>query len=126
MVEAEYEPARTVEAEARDRLGLAVTVNPRPIEAAIALRYPEQVADADDLAAAVAAVVMDWCVFTREGTETVRFPGSGWLNGSVADLADLTRLVSVPQNAVDDASNFLQDGIPRRCGRRGRLGLGSA
>ena len=110
VVEAEYLPAATVEEEARSCLGLKVTGG-GGIEAAIALRYPADVGDADDLTAAVAAVVMDWCVFTREGTETVRFPGSGWLNGSVADLADLTRLVSVPQNAVDDASNFLQEGI---------------
>ena len=96
VVEAEYEPARTVEAEARDRLGLAVTVNPRPIEAAIALRYPEQVADADDLAAAIASAKLSYCVFSverygpspaREILSVARFPESGWLEGSVSDLA---------------------------------------
>ena len=54
---------------------------------------------------------MDYCVFTKEGNDNARFPQSGWLDGSTGDLADLVRLVSVPQNAVDDASNFLQDGI---------------
>ena len=40
-----------------------------------------------------------------------RFPESGWLDGSVADLADLVRLSSVPQRAVDDAATALQEGI---------------
>ena len=42
-----------------------------------------------------------------------RFPESGWLEGSVADLADLIRLVSVPQEAVDTAAAALEQGIER-------------
>ena len=110
VVESEYLPAATVEEEARSRLGLKVTGG-GVIEAAIALRYPADVGDADDLSEAVAAAALDYCVFTKEGAETVRFPQSGWLSGSAGDLTDLARLVSVPQNAVDDASNFLQEGI---------------
>ena len=110
VVESEYLPAAKVEEEARSRLGLKVTGG-GVIEAAIALRYPADVGDADDLSEAVAAAALDYCVFTKEGPETARFPQSGWLNGSAGDLADLARLVSVPQNAVDDASNFLQEGI---------------
>ena len=40
-----------------------------------------------------------------------RFPETGWLNGSVEDLADMVRLVSVPQRAVEDAATTLQQGI---------------
>ena len=43
VVEAEYMPAYTVEPEAKARLGLDVTVDSRPIEAAIALRYPSEI-----------------------------------------------------------------------------------
>ncbi len=110
VVESEYLPAATVEEEARSRLGLRVTGGGL-IEAAIALRYPTDVGDADDLPAAITAAALDYCVFTMEGEKTVRFPQSGWLHGSAADLADLARLVSVPQNAVDAASNYLQEGI---------------
>ena len=110
VVESEYLPAATVEEEARSRLGLRVTGGGL-IEAAIALRYPTDVGDADDLPAAITAAALDYCVFTMEGEKTVRFPQSGWLHGSVDDLADLARLASVPQNAVDAASNFLQEGI---------------
>ena len=111
VIEAEYLPAATVEVEAKDRLGLPVTVHPRPIEAAIALRYPAEVGDAADLGAALAAARLEYCVFTEEAAGVQRFPAGGWLEGAVEDLADLVRLVSVPQRAVDAATDTLQEGI---------------
>ena len=110
VVEAEYMPARTVEPEARERLGLEVAANGRIIEAAIALRYPDAIGDAHDLRAALSAARLEHCVFTEHDGET-RFPESGWLDGSVEDLADMVRLVSEPQRAVDEATNTLQQGI---------------
>ena len=119
-IEAEYMPALTAEEEARGRMGLNVTVHPHPIEAAIALRYPEDVGDSDDLQAALNDARLSYCVFTvekyrqtpsREIQSIVRFPESGWLEGSYVDLADLVRLVSVPQKEVDQAADTLQSGI---------------
>ena len=66
-------------------------------------------ADADDLSAALSDARLSYCVLYAEESES-RFPESGWLTGSVSDLADLVRLVSVPQKAVE------------RC--RGRTGTG--
>ena len=112
IVEAEYEPARTVEAEAKDRLGLEVEEVGREVEAVIALRYPDAVADSDDLGAALSGTRLSYCVFHHEPSGR-RFPESGWLVGSVEDLADLVQLVSVPQKAVDAAADALEQGINR-------------
>ena len=111
VIEAEYLPAANVEAEAQERLGLPLTDHPRPIEAAIALRYPAAVGDAADLRAALATARLEYCVFTEEANGVQRFPASGWLAGAVEGLADLVRLVSVPQRAVDAATDTLQGGI---------------
>ena len=108
VVEAEYMPARTVEPEATSRLGLEVAANGRVIEAAIALRYPAAIGDAHDLRGALSSARLSYCVFTEDES---RFPESGWLDGSVDDLADMVRLVSVPQRAVDRATTTLQEGI---------------
>ena len=110
VIEAEYMPARTVEPEARSRLGLELAANGRIIEAVIALRYPDAVGDAHDLRAALSSARLSYCVFTENGDES-RFPESGWLEGSVDDLADMVRLVSVPQRAVDQAAATLEEGI---------------
>ena len=78
------------------------------IEAAIALRYPSAIGDARDLRAALSSARLEYCVFTEDET---RFPESGWLDGGVEDLADMVRLVSVPQRAVDQAAATLEQGI---------------
>ena len=111
VVEAEYMPAHTVEVEARSRLGLEVASNGRVIEAAIALRYPEELREAHDLHAALSSARLSYCVFTEGAEDVHRFPESGWLDGDLEDLADMVRLVSVPQRAVDRATTALQEGI---------------
>ena len=122
VVEAEYLPAANVEEEAKGRLGFEVTMHPLPIEAAIALRYPNGVSDAVDLRAAVKDARLSYCVFTverysetpeRRVKKTARFPEAGWLEGGLSDLADLIRLASLPQVAVNTAADALQGSIER-------------
>ena len=125
VVEAEYLPARTVEDEAKSRLGLEVASNVRRIEAVIALRYAETLRSADDLGEGVRDARLSYCVFNvekysespdRAVKNIARFPESGWLEGSVADLSELIRLVSLPQLAVEDAAKSLEGGIDRAAG----------
>ena len=108
VIEAEYDPSANPEADARPRLGAGITGETRPVEAAVALRYPESVATAGNLSAALTGARFLYCVLYESGS---RFPQSGWLEGDVGDLADLIRLVSVPQKAVDAAADDLQQGI---------------
>ena len=96
VIEAEYEPNANPEADARPRLGLTISNETRPVEAAVALRYPAPIAAAADLPAALAAARLSYCVLYESGA---RFPETGWIDGRIADLADLISLVSVPQRA---------------------------
>ncbi len=118
VIEAEFMPAYTAESEAKGRLGLEVSGTARTIDAAIALRYPEGTEDADSLSSAVSDARLSYCVCYEDGT---RFPESGWLDGSAEDLADLVRLVSVPQRAVDEAADALEKGIDRAAAILGQL-----
>ena len=108
VIEAEYEPADEVERDASERLGLRVQGQPRTVEAAIAVRYPKAVENAYDVRQALSEVHISYYVLHQDGT---RFPESGWLKGSATDLADLARLVSVPQKAVEQAADTLEQGI---------------
>ena len=110
VVEAEYETVGTAEADAAGRLGLRVVGEANPIEAAIALRYPDTIRFADDLRAALSSARLSYAVLYADGG---RFPESGWLEGGVTNLADIISLVSVPQNAVDRAAAALEAGIER-------------
>ena len=110
VVGAEYMPAYTAEDEAKERLGLQLASDGKRIEAAIALRYPADIAEASDIDGAIRAARLEYAVFYEDDT---RFPVSGWLNGGVSDLADLIRLVSVSERAVDAATDVLEQGIER-------------
>ena len=107
-IEAEYLPAPEAEDDAASRLGLRVAHEPRTVEAAIALRYPTEIEQAYDLDKAIGDCRLSYCVLYEDGT---RFPEAGWLEGGAEDLADLTRLVSVPQKEVEAAADNLQQGI---------------
>ena len=113
VVEAEYMPAYAAEDEAKARLGLRLTDGGKRIEAAIALRYPTDVANASDLDGAIRSARLEYAVFYEDET---RFPASGWISGAASDLADLIRLVSVSQSEVDAATDKLREGIERVAG----------
>ncbi len=116
VVEAEFMPAYTAEQEAADRLGRIVIGESRAIEAAIALRYPTPLRTAADLNEALQQTRLSWCVLYDEfdkDERRIRFPESGWLDGGIEDLADLIRLVSMPQKEVNRAADSLQAGIER-------------
>ncbi len=108
VIEAEYDPASSVEEDARARLGLTVQEGHRQIETVIALRYPDALKYADDLEADLRSACLSYAVLYENGD---RFPASGWLEGSSEDVADMVRLVSVPQSAVNAASDHLELGI---------------
>ena len=113
IIEAEFFPALTVQDDAKQRLGLHVVNDSHPVEAVIALRYPEAAREADDLHATLREAQLSYCILTQgeEKQSLQRMPDSGWLQGSLADLADLIGLVSVPQQAVDQAVDALETGI---------------
>ena len=120
VIEAEYIPAATVEPEATSRLGLEVAEDGRIIEAVIALRYPDDIGDAHDLHAALASARLSYCLFTEGDEAPVRFPESGWLEGAVEDIADMVRLVSVPQRARRPCRKDAAGGHRRRRKAHGR------
>ena len=79
-----------------------------PIEAAIAVRYPSELAQADDMEEALEVCQLSYCALYPNND---RFPTTGWLKGSVSDLADLIDLVAVPRSAFDKTAKDLSNSI---------------
>ena len=111
VIEARRVPAANLEEDAAARFALNAVIEGRELEAVIALRYPEGMTALD------AGTPLEYAALTRNPEGGIdRFPESGWLKGQAADLADLIRLVSVPQLAVKQAADTLQKGIDRVAG----------
>ena len=99
VLEAEFDPANNVEEDAKERFQTPRLKNEsRPLEAVIALIYPQELRTQTKIKAALAQTRLRYCVFSANKE---RFPKTGWLEGSVCDLADLIDLIAVPRIAFD-------------------------
>ena len=108
VVEAEYMPANEVEEDANKYIGKKVVNQTHPVEAAIAVRYPAKLAQADNIEKSLEARQLSYCAVYPNGK---RFPTTGWLKGSVCDLADLIDLVAVPRSVFDKTAKDLSNSI---------------
>ena len=109
VIEAEYMPAREVEEDANKYIGKKVVNETHPIETVLAVRYPAELAQAEGIDAVLKTTrELTYCAVYPKGE---RFPTTGWLEGSVCDLADLIDLVAVPRSAFDKAAKDLSNSI---------------
>jgi hypothetical protein len=113
VVETEVFPANTVELDARGRLG-SVTLGV-PIMAAIAVRVParfREVSGAELRNQLRSAKDLEYALLAGDDSKNYeRFPSSGWLRGSVNDLAYLIYDAAIPERIIDTAASRLEDGI---------------
>ena len=115
-VEAELAHHASAEAEAQSRLGRRPVASRHPIETAVALVYPPGFASLDGapLRAAIDATdALEYALYSRgdDGAPPDRLPASGWLRGSVRDLAMLVQRAAVPARRVDALAAALERGV---------------
>lgn len=146
VVETEFSPARTVEDDARDRIGEKLVKSGTAIAAAVALRLPGDLRRVSQsaLGPAVEAARLEWCLWSeapfyprssdgddgaRKGSAArstglgpamsglARFPESGWLTGDVTDLADMIEIATVPHAAVVRGAQEMETAVTEAAGR---------
>ena len=121
ILETEFAPARTVESEARDRLGGAFAADGSPVEQVVAVRIP---AEARTPGTRLETLTYSYKVCTN-GTETVSwFPAKGWIEGTLADLAGFVETVAVSPRTLAEGVNALEAGVSQAANiiRRGMAG----
>lgn len=114
VIEAEVGDHRQAEVEARARLGRDLVGNPRPIDFAIALVYPDSLRHQHDAALrrTLRECDFEYVVVQRESGGIVsRIPESGWLRGGIRDVAMIVHLLSVPASQVDVLADALALGV---------------
>ena len=117
IVETEFEPARSVEPESRDRLG--AIIDGKPVEGVLAVRVPRDLAQVDQgrLGEAISAVQFGYCLVSSWDTAPVRWPDHGWLAGDIDQLAGAIEAAALSETRLAAAADRLQDGVSNGAAR---------
>ena len=113
LIETEYEPAGSVDADARSRLG-SVLVSGDAVEHVVALRVPAGLARVSpaDLPDEIAKAEFRYRLLSARGeAELVRFPSEGWIRGTVDDLAGFCERIALNEHLLDSAVALLEQTI---------------
>ena len=119
LVETEFVPARTVEDDARGRLGEIAAETGEAVEQAIAVRVPDALRGADQsrLPERIAAASFDFCAFLEGAEAPTRWPASGWLQGGVDDLAGFIERTALSERRIAQGMLILEVGVREAAGR---------
>lgn len=118
-IETEFSPARTVETDARTRLGKIFELNSNMIEQAIALRLPSELKTLpqDQLTDSVLRSKFEYCLLSCSDRdilkEPTRWPLSGWISGNIEELATFIEYTSLSENKIAESMTVLEEGIDR-------------
>ena len=120
VLETEFMPARSVEADAQARLGQFLQYNGDRIGQTIAVRIPQELSHApqNDLTRQIEAAEFGYCTFSlQEADAVVRWPATGWLNGSIDDLASCIENVSLSERLLAEGTQILEQSIGEAAGK---------
>lgn len=119
ILESEYAPATTVEADAAARLGERLAQTGEPIEQVVALRIPENLSHTPqtELSAAIDTEQFDYCLLNGIDLDSpARFPSTGWITGDINALASLVESISVSERQLSIAVGVLENGVSEAAG----------
>ena len=108
-IETEFEPARSVELDARDRLRHQVERDGETIEQTIAVRVPAGLREGQqDLAERIRKARFSYCVYFATAVDPLRWPHAGWLEGSAQDVAACVERISISERLIAEGMGILE------------------
>ena len=119
IIENEFEPARKVDKEAQGRLGKHDKKSGTDMRAVIAIKVPKYMRGLET--GPMRDALRKEQAFRYAVYQPGRYPESGWLSGSLADIAFAAQLVSVPTENVAEYVRLLGDSSERIGDTIGRL-----
>ena len=119
VLETEFEPARSVEEDARKRLGQFLQYQGAQIEQTIAVQIPQDLSEVpqQDLERAIRDAEFRYCTHALQAADAaVRWPATGWLVGTIDDLASCIENVSLSERLLAEGTQILEQSIGEASG----------
>ena len=114
VLETEFEPARSVEEDARKRLGKFLQYQGAQIEQTIAVQIPKDLSEVpqQDLERAIKAAEFRYCTHALQAADmAMRWPATDWLVGTIDDLASCIENVSLSERLLAEGTQILEQSI---------------
>ncbi len=120
VLETEYEPARGVEEDARKRLGSSLKYAGDQIEQTIAVQVPKDLSQAPqaELKHRIEGAEFRYCIYSlQEADAATRWPATGWLIGTIDDLATCIENVALSERLLAQGTHILEQSIREAAGK---------
>ncbi len=114
LIETEFEPAATVEADARKRLGLVIDDAGQTIRQVVALRMPAGLRSlgSAEIESEIGSAEFEYRLVRSDGADQeVWFPGSGWLTGNVDDLAGFVERIALNEHLLNEVVDEFETSV---------------
>ena len=115
VLETEYEPASTVNNDALARIGVVLERSGHTVEQVVAVRIPVRLAtlSSADLPIELNTAKLGYRLVRQPqgATKATWFPETGWIRGTVDDLAGFCERIALNEHLVDQAANRLEQEI---------------
>ncbi len=114
IVETEYHPARTVEQESIDRLGINLANTGQRIEHVFAVRIPSKLSFElqDKIRDSIDAAEFEYCIYSLRRDESQdRWPQAGWIKGGIDDLATSIEASTLSESLLAASTDTLERGV---------------
>lgn len=113
IIESEFDPARTVEEDARSRLGKTLSADGRRIEQVIALKLPVGLArvNQQDLEKELEVAVFRYALLFANDLENTRWPEKGYIEGGIDDFVSFVEKTALSESIMALGMKALQRSI---------------
>ena len=123
IVETEFEPARTVENDARGRLGVTIKATGDRVEQVVAVRLPHGLRNQAD-SQEIAKGQFSYCLLSalpgpssESSPRVERFPRKGWITGGIDDLTGFIERAALSESRIVRGADVLEAGVEAAAGR---------
>ena len=108
-IETGFEPACSLELDARAKLSHQVGRDGESIEQMIAVRVPAELREGEQgLAERIWRARFSYCVYFAPQVDPLRWPRTGWLEGSIQDIAECVERISISERLIADGMGILE------------------
>ena len=112
VLENEYFPARTVEEDAKNRLGEELVDSSETLNQAFALRTPAELKfGQENLQERIQKATFEYCLFSKIGGKVHRWPEQGWLAGNIDTLARSLEHALLSEQVIAKGTNILEGAV---------------